>query len=166
MEYDLNDFFVKQKELDAEINKRHQVTYEDSIHERILAFLVELGEMCNETRCFKYWSLRGPSPKDVILEEYIDGLHFIMSIGIYAKFDSTQQVHLYEYDAKLTLTECLLDVYSLATALIPDVNRANYYAALTHFLGLSLRLGFSFEDLKQSYAKKLAINYQRQDQAY
>lgn len=166
MKYDLSAFFAEQKKLDESINKKHAVTYEDTIKERILAFLVELGELCNETRCFKYWSLKGPSPKPVVLEEYIDGLHFIMSIGIYAKFANTDAINVFDFDEKLKLTDCLLDVYNLATDLIADVNRANYYEVLTHFLGLSVRLGFNYEDLKVGYEKKLAINYQRQDNNY
>ncbi len=49
---------------------------------KMLALLVEIGELANETRCFKYWSNKPASEREVILEEYVDGLHFILSIGI------------------------------------------------------------------------------------
>ena len=49
---------------------------------KLLAFIVELGELANETRCFKYWSQKKPSSKKIIAEEYADGLHFLLSIGL------------------------------------------------------------------------------------
>ena len=59
------------------------MTYNRKIVKRkMLALLVEIGELANETRCFKYWSNKPASEREVILEEYVDGLHFILSIGI------------------------------------------------------------------------------------
>lgn len=39
---------------------------------------MEFGELANETRCFKYWSIKPMSDKEVILEEYIDCLFMIL----------------------------------------------------------------------------------------
>ena len=78
----LTPLFALQKQLDEEIAASHQVDYESTFSRRILALLVELGEFANETRCFKYWSYKGPSPKETILDEYADGLHFLLSLGI------------------------------------------------------------------------------------
>lgn len=166
MNYDLSDLFTKQAALDQEINERHQVSYETTGKERVLAFLVELGELANETRSFKYWSLKGPSPKDVILEEYSDGLHFIMSLGILLGFDKTKPVVVYEFAEETNVTSALLSVYLSASRLIEDLNLAVYPAVLTRFLGLGKKLGFTYEDVKAGYLKKLAINYERQDRAY
>jgi dimeric dUTPase (all-alpha-NTP-PPase superfamily) len=41
-----------------------------------------MGELANEVRCFKFWSYKLPSEEKVILEEYVDGIHFITSLAI------------------------------------------------------------------------------------
>ena len=43
---------------------------------------MEIAELANETRCFKFWSNKGPSAKNTILEEYADCLHFLLTIGL------------------------------------------------------------------------------------
>ena len=45
-------------------------------------FLLNLRNLANETRCFKFWSTKGPSDDAVILEEYVDSIHFLLSLGI------------------------------------------------------------------------------------
>ena len=73
----LNLIFKKQLELDTHIHKNHNITYQDVETERVIALAVELGELANEVRCFKFWSLKKPSAKEIILEEYVDGIPFI-----------------------------------------------------------------------------------------
>ena len=83
---DLLQLFKLQK-LDDRIAKN--MTYNRKIVKRkMLALLVEIGELANETRCFKYWSNKPASEREVILEEY-GGLHFILSIGIDLGIDKT-----------------------------------------------------------------------------
>ena len=53
MQINLEELYSLQKELDLEIAKNHNVTYESTSDKRLLALLVELGEFANETRCFK-----------------------------------------------------------------------------------------------------------------
>jgi hypothetical protein len=79
---DLKSLYSKQIELDEEICKKHNVSYESTRISRLIALLVEIGEFANETREFKYWSLKGSSPKEVVIEEYVDALRFFLSVGI------------------------------------------------------------------------------------
>lgn len=86
---DLLQLFKLQKELDDRIAKEHDLQPKKLLKEKMLALLVEIGELANETRCFKYWSNKPASEREVILEEYVDGLHFILSIGIDLGIDKT-----------------------------------------------------------------------------
>ncbi len=72
------ELFIRQKELDRFIQENHDLMKENLTERKLLAFQVELGELANETRCFKFWSLKESSPKEKILEEYVDGLHFFV----------------------------------------------------------------------------------------
>ena len=51
----LQKLFEMQAALDAFIEKTQNITH-DVFREKGLALLVELGELANETRCFKFWS--------------------------------------------------------------------------------------------------------------
>src|SRR5690554_4282011 len=89
----LSKLFELQRQLDARIEKEHpRQDGEDRLAKKILALMVELGELANEWRGFKFWSedqeprtelwddrLRFHNP---LLEEYVDCLHFLLSIGL------------------------------------------------------------------------------------
>ncbi|HOH68301.1 MAG TPA: dUTP diphosphatase, partial [Bacilli bacterium] len=70
---ELKELYRLQGELDARIASNHKTSYEKTTDDRLMALIVEIGELANETRCFKYWSNKGPSPREVLLDEYADG---------------------------------------------------------------------------------------------
>lgn len=84
---EIKEIIEMQRELDAEIlrnlNKYSLVTFKDSdfLTEKILALQVEVSELANATRCFKYWSKKKSEPKERLLDEYADCLHFLLSIA-------------------------------------------------------------------------------------
>jgi dimeric dUTPase (all-alpha-NTP-PPase superfamily) len=51
---DVNDILKLQAELDNTIQTKHHVTYQTIYEELQLALLVELGELANEVRSFKF----------------------------------------------------------------------------------------------------------------
>lgn len=79
----LSDLLEKQEQLDNYIikSKKLDLKPQERLSNTILAMMVEVGEMANEIRCFKHWSSKPASDKSVILEEYIDVLHFFLSIA-------------------------------------------------------------------------------------
>ncbi|MCI2111408.1 MAG: dUTP diphosphatase [Bacilli bacterium] len=164
----MNDFvldglFPLQEALDREIQKDHAVTYEGTHYERILALLVELGEFANETRCFKFWSEKGPSPKEKILDEYADGLHFFLSLGI--PLGVTKMRHKWRPDErKLTLQ--ILKTYDCVAALLEHYDAKHYGVAFGCFLNILPLLGYTGEDAVAAYKSKLAVNYERQKERY
>jgi dimeric dUTPase (all-alpha-NTP-PPase superfamily) len=82
VELDLKEIIEAQQILDKAVHQRHNVTYPKILEELKLALFVELGELANEVRCFKFWSIKNSSERKVILEEYVDGIHFISSLSI------------------------------------------------------------------------------------
>lgn len=161
--FDLNHLYDLQLQLDETIAEKHHVTYQSTKTSRALALLVEVGELCNETRCFKYWSNKGPSPKDTIIEEYADALHFFLSLGISIGIENKVFVV-----TKLTSTieEAFLCLYKNVIDFINDRTNEKYCIAFEYFLSLGLLLGFSKQDIIDAYMKKLDTNYIRQRTNY
>lgn len=67
--------FNMQQQLDNRIKEEHNIHTESLFDRKILALQVELGELANETRCFKFWSKKPSAQWNIILEEYVDGIH-------------------------------------------------------------------------------------------
>jgi len=155
--------FTTQKQLDTYIEKNHALTETDIFQEKYLALLVELGELANETRCFKFWSNKPRSDKSVILEEYVDGVHFILSLGLEKKLH--YKVEKLERTT-LSETQQFNAVFEAAGVFKNDPTQLNYATLFTKFLQLGELLGFTEEDIQRAYFKKNEINYERQNKGY
>ncbi|RSK52525.1 dUTP diphosphatase [Bacillus canaveralius] len=157
--------FQMQKNLDNHIESEHQLHGTDLFNQKVLALLVEIGELANETRCFKFWSKKGPSPEHVILEEYVDGIHFILSIGIESGFESIEVAQL-RTEAGSTLSEQFLKVYKNALHFQKNRSLQDYQQLLENYLQLAGLLGFSGDEIEGAYFAKNEVNYERQRQGY
>ncbi|MEN1968266.1 dUTP diphosphatase [Lentibacillus sp. N15] len=160
---DWNTLFTMQKQLDHYIEKTQEVTGKDLFQEKILALFVEIGELANETRCFKFWSVKPKSKQDIILAEYVDGLHFIMSLGLDCGYGYESQTIK---NGENTVTEQFNHVFSSCILFNQDPSVANYEQLFVAYLVLGKQLGFDEEAVYQAYRKKNEINYERQDQGY
>lgn len=162
---DWNQLFEMQKELDTYIENNHDLSKVNLFQQKHLALLVELGELANETRCFKFWSTKPRNDQQVILEEYVDVLHFLMSIGIENGFIYQTEGKI-EQEETLTESECFYQVYAKAVAYREKTTNENYQQLFWWSLQLGNLLGFSDKDIQKAYLEKNQVNYQRQDQGY
>jgi dimeric dUTPase (all-alpha-NTP-PPase superfamily) len=129
----LSELFKAQARLDETIAKNHNVSYATTRSPRTLALLVEIGEFANTTRCFKYWSNKGSEAKDVVLDEYADGLHFFLSLGIDIK--TTKEVYEISKPDN-NLTDQFHLVYRLIADFKDDASEVNYIKAFSSFLNI------------------------------
>ena len=88
----LNDLLELQGELDNFIIEQRnlKIQKKELLIDSLLALQVEVSELANATRCFKHWSNKGAEDKNVILEEYVDVLHFFLSVGNQLGFKSRE----------------------------------------------------------------------------
>jgi dimeric dUTPase (all-alpha-NTP-PPase superfamily) len=163
MNIHLATLFIEQRKLDAHIQQQHGVSYASTREKRLLALLVEVGEMINETKTFKFWSKKPSADKPIILDEYADGLHFLLSLAI--EVGSTKEG--YEISTlKLSLTQATLFVFESITALIQNWSSVAVEKAFQAYLNLIPLLQFTSEDVVEAYFKKLGVNYTRQQNQY
>ena len=159
----LQKLFEMQKELDAFIEKTQKIE-RDVFKEKGLALMVELAELANETRCFKFWSTKGPSERDIILEEYVDSIHFILSLGLLKGFTSIEEWPVVE--EKRDLTEIFLMTQNAILKFINNPTKEGYLAIWQYYGVIAYNLGFSFNDVVHAYLEKNEENYKRQRSGY
>ena len=163
MNLHLSDIRQLQSELDEQIMANHKVTRSETKTKRILALLVEIGELANETRCFKFWSFKKASEKEVLLEELGDCVHFTISLGIDLYDDSTEMAFI-SRDA--SLSEQFIDWMDETSKLKTEFNLNQYKIVLSFIGSIALAMGFDAQDVYDFYVKKNEINHHRQQNNY
>lgn len=198
----LSKLFEIQKILDDRIVKEHNLHGADLLDMKILSLQVELGELANEWRGFKFWKVN-PKPrteskikchacqgrgyftvsiwnlerescgycngtglqedKNPLLEEYVDCLHFILSIGL-EKVWTPVAVDL--YSKADSITSQLNDLFNKVGDFFTFKTKGNYYIILRIFVGLGAMLGFTWAQIEQAYFDKNEINHARQENGY
>jgi len=163
MNLQIDDLVLLQAELDQRIFTLHKTNREDTLNDRLLALLVEMGELANETRCFKYWSVRPASSIEIIAQEYGDGLHFLLSLGI-DLLDGKDDVVPIMVDHQLT--NQFIATYKAIVALKDSFNLVQYRLAFGMFVALGSQLGLTHEMIRNHYLIKNKTNHTRQDNQY
>ncbi len=166
MKYDLKAKAIKQKELDAfvlenvqnDIGEARYWTY------RLVAFSIELSEFLNEVKFFKYWSKNKDNvDRNKILEEYVDGLHFIFSLGNTIGFDKWV-FGVDDIKEPLDLLFFSLNENILELRNNKDLNVFN--KLFVNYLKMAWSIGIKPEELYEAYDKKYQLNIERQKNNY
>lgn len=174
---DIEKMLKAQEELDQRIYDRHGLEPSGLFKKKLIALLVELGEMANEARFFKYWS-DDQDPRQELLEEYVDGLHFFLSLALLKGWGSALVQPGTVKREQRDIEDVYLDVIVLLAAVkIGPVNNALYngmdhdemsfHLAWSAFLEMGTRyFGFSEREIEAAYYVKNETNHQRQAGGY
>ena len=214
----LNELFKLQAKLDEKIVKEKGLEGQDLLNKKILALQVELGELAQNWRGFKYWSndqkprttakcemcdglgndiyftgsydngtlqecsepceycdgTGNDDSKNQLLEEYVDCLHFILSIGLELGMDEIAgELDLKKFDLSTsnTILSCFIGLsYDIADLYYQkendDMASFLYEHILLEFAKLGKALGFTWQQVEQAYLEKNKINHERQEQGY
>lgn len=187
----LGELFDKQSRLDRFIMDKldRDVPSDELALETTNAFLVELGEFLNEVRAFKNWSSKRMSREEAF-EEYIDGFHFLLSLGntrfgdldvsklenmieqMYADLltfcSDTMFFYLKEKESRagsITFMASSVKLFSECNVLLGDSveDFMNYFS---QYMYLGFSIGMSINDVITEYDRKNKINYERQLNGY
>ena len=176
---DFKQLFETQLKLDYRIKKEKALHGIPLTENKILALLVEIGEMTNEWRGFKFWSdNQSPKPMSMVLKriehpllvEYVDVLHFLLSIG--NDIGYTTHTALKPTNEKMSVQKQMLELYDFTAIFMnsltfdEQVARDPYQELFNRFLNLGRLLGFTLETIEEAYYNKNKINHERQDNGY
>ncbi|WP_312498176.1 dUTP diphosphatase [Bacillus luti] len=180
---DIKQLFLMQKGFDARVLEEKNLTWEGTFQLRILAFIDEVAECMKEWRGFKFWSddriprtrvldgdcvvldtgeILNQKYVNPLLEEYVDGLHFAISLCIHTGAQVYYPVAILCDD----VAEQFLEIYSLAVRLKDKPTSSNADILLSHYLGLGEMLGFKLEEIEHAYIDKNKVNHDRQNNGY
>ena len=159
----LKEMYQKQFELDQEIASNHHISYEETKDKRLLALLVELGEFANATRTFKFWSFKPSESKERVLDEFADGLHFLLSLGLAYNF----RLDSIEVEKSTDdLTGAILESYHHINEFYNDRSLDKYAKMFEGYLKILATLGYTWQDAYDAYFLKLEENHHRQETNY
>ena len=176
----LDKLFQAQKELRERINYNG----EDRFDKLVLALGVELAECMNELRTWKFWSKdQKPRTKapvtawgapyiNPLLEEYADGLHFVLEIGI--ELGINPKSHFLQFN-RIESIDTPVKAYHWINRKISHIfwNHeygfdwfADYIELFQSYLRLGELLGFTWGEVETAYFAKNQINHSRQENGY
>ncbi|NYV64630.1 dUTP diphosphatase [Bacillus sp. Gen3] len=103
------------------------------------------------------------NPKNPLLEEYVDGLHFVLELGI--EINITPIACDLYYKA-VSIDKQFIGLYKYVLNLLTEKTAERYIELLMVYVGLGDLLGFTWEQIEQAYYNKNKINHERQENGY
>lgn len=163
--------------LDGRIRKEKNIelTKRELLRNTLVALDIELAEFANDARWFKIWS-HNQTPKPTTLEEYVDSLHFFLSIANLQEWREHLRVTIeentgdYDFDnpkrVELVNATYLEMKHQLARVFTAESTLA-FTAAWTNFLTLGIAgYGYTWKQISEAYLAKNKINHERQTNGY
>lgn len=178
----LAPLFDMQSELDKKIRLAHDIPLsQDLTHYIIDALDVEIAELQNEVRYFKFWS-KDQEPRTAVLDrcdcphcpcleeemdttnpclvEYVDCLHFFLDLGNTFSIPKGFIPMPHKGDNfRRSFRALKRHVYVMDGPM-------QWYLAFNIFLGIGEMLGFTWTEIEAAYRKKNAVNHERVEAGY
>lgn len=101
-----------------------------------------------------------------LLTEYVDNLHFILSLGRDKGINIPSEYKREWMIKEKDIVKQFLAVFSLASRFGITKSETDFNLTLDTFMGLGEMLGFTWEEIEASYYEKNEINHGRQDNSY
>ena len=150
----LKELLEMQRVLDESIFKEHGIT-EYPLENMKLALFDELGELLHEFPTkYKHWKKTAVDNREKGLEEYVDVLHFALSLTNYNGMSEYEEYEYskWEWVQPRSLSWTLYRVYE-------EVVEDGFI--LENLFMLGSYFGFTWDEIYKAYKDKNAVNYER-----
>lgn len=154
---EFQELYDRNKELDNLFYQKYGNSQE-IIDKNKLELLVELGELANETRCFKYWSTKKPN-KDRALEEYADVMLMIMYF--FNELNISLDEEFPEYCKQDDILALFTYLFYLSSRIREEYNKEIIKEIFVNFLKLGYMLKLTNKEIISNCYKKIDINKKR-----
>ena len=139
----LNKLYQRNKELDHIFISKYQEKEPRYFEKNCIEFLVEFGEFVNETKCFKYWTIKKPKMEDVY-EELADCITMILTMYYVLDLELDS---LKEHHTSSDVLEIINYIYSQGTKLMKDINEDLVKDLLSNLFYLAELLNLDKEEI-------------------
>jgi dimeric dUTPase (all-alpha-NTP-PPase superfamily) len=146
----LNKLYQRNKELDHIFISKYQEKEPRYFEKNCIEFLVEFGEFVNETKCFKYWTIKKPKMEDVY-EELADCITMILTMYYVLDLELDS---LKEHHTSSDVLEIINYIYSQGTKLMKDINEDLVKDLLSNLFYLAELLNLDKEEIYKTLSYK------------
>jgi dimeric dUTPase (all-alpha-NTP-PPase superfamily) len=109
-------------------------------------------------------------PENPLLEEYVDGLHFLLEIGLELKYTNlslaSYETPSIEYQFNEVIAACCKVRESVESDWQEEEKQDEFDNLCMGFIGLGRMLGFAWEEIETAYFEKNKVNHERQNTGY
>ena len=153
---DFEKVYIENKKIDEYFIKDYGNS-EDIILKNKLELLVELGELANESRCFKYW-VDKPVNHELVLFEYADVL--VMILYFFNVFNISLDEEFPEENNFLVIDEFMY-LYEQLSRFNKEYTKDIIKDIFVNFIRLGKLLNLSADEIIDTCLKKININKER-----
>ncbi|MCV3734472.1 dUTP diphosphatase [Ureaplasma miroungigenitalium] len=161
--FNIQELYELQEKLDNTIAQNKDFDPQtDYKTQRILALLVEIGELANEIQMFKYWKTNKQINREKMLDELADVLHFACAHAY--RLQASAQIIVQETTDDLN--QQFISLYAAVSTLAHEYQATQMQKVLEIIFGICTSLELDWSVIRQAYIKKNEINYKRVASGY
>lgn len=136
------------------INKELQATRNEllniqRLNQKILSFLHDLGQISEDSRCYLFWEKDEPINHQQLLEDYLEGLTMLMSIGFELRIDSIKNYTEIPYPTDIH--SLFFKIYHSILKVQSDYSSDDYQNTIDDYFTLGFQLGIQVDEILSNY---------------
>lgn len=161
---DYMEYYQRNKQLDQIYIDKYSSIDSKYYEKNCLGLVVELCELANESKCFKYWSIKKPN-KDALLEEYADCLSMLLCIFNYHEIE---EINILDIELSDDIVYMFNEIIRMCTLLMnkDNVNEKILKEIFTYLLHIGKLLDITDREILDACYMKLGKNIERLNSDY
>ena len=128
---------------------KNEILNTTRINQKILSFLHDLSEVALESRCYLFWEKEEPVNHQQLLENYLEGLTMLMSIGYELRIDSIKN-HT-EIPENQDLYSLFSKIYQSILNVQKQYSSEDYQNTIDDYFTLGFKLGIDIDEIIDNY---------------
>lgn len=128
---------------------KNEILNTTRINQNILSFLHDLSEVALESRCYLFWEKGEPVNHQQLLENYLEGLTMLMSIGYELRIDSIKN-HT-EIPENQDLYSLFFKIYQSILNVQKQYSSEDYQNTIDDYFTLGFKLGIDIDEIIDNY---------------
>ena len=158
------EYYQRNKQLDKMYEEKYGSIDNDCHKKNCLELIVEICELCNESKCFKYWTIKNPN-RELLLEDYADCLSMIFYMFNYYDIEEFDLVDMELNDDIVLMFN---EIIRMCTMLMDEdnVNDELLMKIFTYLYHIGKLLGIEDREILDACYMKLGKNIERLNSDY